>query len=337
PVGTPDFDSLVRLAVPLYGMGETSVLLSPAPLYHAAPLRFAIANSRLGGTTMVMDHFDPLAFLRLIEEHGVTHALLVPTMLVRLLKLPDEQRLRHDLSSLSCVVHGAAPCPVPVKERIIDWLGPIVHEYYSATEANGFTACNSAEWLAHKGTVGRPLLCEAHILGESGEELAAGEQGTIWFDSGTRFEYHNDAETTRSTRNEKGWTTLGDIGYLDDDGYLYLTDRKAYLIITGGVNVYPQEAEDVLLTHPKVMDAAVFGVPHEELGEEIKAVVQPTDMGDAGADLEQELMAWCRQRLAGFKCPRSVDFEAELPRHATGKLYKRVLRDRYRRGPGTPI
>lgn len=329
PVGTANADSLVRLAVPLYGMGEDSVLLSPAPLYHAAPLRFAIANSRLGGTTVAMDHFDPVAFLRLVEEHGVTHALMVPTMFVRLLKLPDDQRLAYDLSSLQCVIHGAAPCPVPVKEKLIEWLGPIVHEYYSATEANGFTACNSAEWLAHRGTVGKPLLCEAHILDEAGRELPAGEHGTIWFDSGTRFEYHNDAEATRANRNEKGWTTLGDIGYLDDDGYLYLTDRKAYLVITGGVNVYPQEAEDVLLTHPQVVDAAVFGVPHDELGEQVKAVVQPADIDTAGADLEQELIAWCRQRLAGFKCPRSVDFEVELPRHATGKLYKRLLKDRY--------
>ena len=337
PVGTANFDSLVRLAVPLYALGENSVLVSPAPLYHAAPLRFAIANSRLGATTVVMDQFDPLAFLRLIEEHGVTHALVVPTMLVRLLKLPDDQRLGHDLSSLRCVIHGAAPCPVPVKEKVIDWLGPIVHEYYSATEANGFTACNSTEWLAHKGSVGKPLLCTAHILDDHGHEVPAGGQGTIWFDSGTRFEYHNDAETTRSTRNDKGWTTLGDIGYLDDDGYLYLTDRQAYLIITGGVNVYPQEAEDVLLTHPRVLDAAVFGVPHEELGEQVKAVVQPTDISAAGPALEQELLAWCRERLAPFKCPRSVDFEAELPRHATGKLYKRLLKQRYWEAQGGTI
>lgn len=337
PVGTPNADSLVRLAVALYNMDDSTVLCSPAPLYHAAPLRFAIANSRLGGTTVAMDHFDPVAFLRLVEEHRVTHALMVPTMFVRLLKLSQEQRQAHDLSSLRCVIHGAAPCPVDIKEQIIGWLGPIVHEYYSATEANGFTACNAEEWLAHKGTVGKPLLCKAHILDDNGAELPAGEQGTIWFDSGTRFEYHNDPETTRSTRNDKGWTTLGDIGFMDSDGYLYLTDRKAYLIITGGVNVYPQEAENVLLSHPKVIDAAVFGVPHDELGEVVKAVVQPLDMGHADNQLEQELIAWCRQRLAGFKCPRSVDFEAELPRHATGKLYKRLVRDRYWPAPAPTI
>ncbi|HUR18644.1 MAG TPA: AMP-binding protein [Acidimicrobiales bacterium] len=329
PVGTFNVDSLVRLAVPLYALADSTVLLSPAPLYHAAPMRFCLASSRLGGSTVVMDHFDPLAFLRLVDEYRVTHALMVPTMFVRLLKLPEQQRFAHDLSSLKCVIHGAAPCPVAVKERIIAWLGPIVHEYYSSTEASGFTSCNSEEWLAHKGTVGKPLLCKAHVLDDDGRELAAGEPGTVWFDSGTRFEYHNDPETTSSTRNDRGWTTVGDIGYLDDDGYLYLTDRKAYLIITGGVNVYPQEAEDALLSHPKVMDAAVFGIPHDELGEEVKAVVQAVSQDDAGEDLERELIAWCRQRLAAFKCPRSVDFEAELPRHPTGKLYKRILRDRY--------
>ena len=330
-LGTPGYDSLVRLAVPLYGLGQDSVLLSPAPLYHAAPLRFAIATSRLGGTTVVMDHFDPLRFLALVEEYRVTHALVVPTMLVRLLKLPEEQRRAQDLSSLGCVIHGAAPCPVPIKEATIEWLGPIVHEYYSATEANGFTACNSVEWLAHKGTVGRPLLCKVHILDAEGHELPPRRQGTIWFDSGTQFEYHNDPAATRSSRNDKGWTTLGDVGYVDDDGYLYLTDRQAHLVITGGVNVYPQEAEDLLLTHPLVADAAVFGVPHEELGEVVHAVVQPADLADAGPQLEQELLAWCRRSLASFKCPRSIDFDAELPRHPTGKLYKRLLKHRYLR------
>ena len=335
PVGEPD--SALTMARYLYGFDEESVLISPGPLYHAAPLRFTMAMTRVGGTTVVMERFDPLRFLSLVERYGVTHALMVPTMFVRLLKLPAEERDRFDVSSLRCCVHGAAPCPVPVKEEMIHWWGPILHEYYAGTEENGFVASTSEEWLARPGTVGKPIMCSVHIIGDDGEELPPGQPGTVYFESTTRFEYHNDPAKTRSSFNDKGWSTLGDVGYVDDEGYLYLTDRLAYTIISGGVNVYPQEAEDLLITHPKVADAAVFGVPNPELGEEVKAVVQPVVLEDAGPELEDELIAFCRRQLATFKCPRSIDFEAELPRHPTGKLYKRLLRDPYWEGRGRTI
>ncbi len=331
PLGEPD--SALTMARHLYHFDQDSVLLSPAPLYHAAPLRFTMAMTRVGGTSVIMERFDPAEFLALVERHGATHALMVPTMFVRLLKLAPEERSAFDVSTLRCCIHGAAPCPVPVKEQMIEWWGPVLHEYYAGTEENGFVACTSEEWLAHPGTVGKPIMCSVHVLDESGRELAPGQQGAVYFESTTRFEYHNDADKTRSSFNDKGWSTLGDVGYLDEDGYLYLTDRQAFTIISGGVNVYPQEAENVLVTHPKVGDAAVFGVPDPEMGEAVKAVVEPLDMSDAGPVLEQELISFCRDHLASYKCPRSVDFQAALPRHPTGKLYKRVLRDRYRQ-PG---
>ncbi len=327
PVGEPD--SALTMARHLYQFEGDSVLVSPGPLYHAAPLRFTMAMTRVGGTTVIMERFDPVEFLALVERHGATHALMVPTMFVRLLKLPPEERGSFDVSTLRCCIHGAAPCPVPVKEQMIEWWGPVLHEYYAGTEENGFVACTSEEWLAHRGTVGKPVMCSVHIVDASGQELPPGQPGTVYFESTTRFEYHNDPDKTRSSFNDKGWSTLGDVGYLDEDGYLYLTDRKAFTVISGGVNVYPQEAENVLVTHPKVADAAVFGVPDPEMGEAVKAVVQPLDMGDAGPELERELIAFCRGQLASFKCPRSVDFEPALPRHPTGKLHKRVLRDRY--------
>jgi len=329
--------ALLRLVTHLYGAGPDTVYLSPAPLYHAAPLRFNLSVQRLGGTCIVMEHFDALEALRLIERFRVTFSQWVPTMFVRMLKLPERERSRFDLSSHRAAVHAAAPCPVEVKEQMIAWWGPILHEYYGGTEGNGLTALDSREWLAHRGSVGKPVLGEAHIVGEDGSELPVGETGMVYFANGPGFEYHNDPEKTRSSRNEKGWSTLGDIGYVDRDGYLYLTDRKAHMIISGGVNIYPQETENVLVTHPKVADVAVIGVPNEDFGEEVKAVVQPFDMADAGPELASELMDYCRQRLADLKCPRSVDFEAELPRHPTGKLYKRLLKDRYWKGHMTRI
>jgi acyl-CoA synthetase (AMP-forming)/AMP-acid ligase II len=324
----------------LFGVTADSVYLSPAPLYHAAPLRFCMSAHMLGATVVVMEHFDAEEYLGLIERYHVTHSQVVPTMFVRLLRLAPDVRARHDLSSLQCVIHAAAPCPVPVKREIIDWFGPVIHEYYAGTEGNGFVYCNSEQWLAHPGTVGLPLACTVHICGPEGEEVRTGESGTIYFESGVEFKYHNDPEKTAGSRHPKGWSTLGDVGYLDDDGFLYLTDRKAYMIISGGVNIYPQEAENVLVTHPKVVDVAVFGVPNEEFGEEVKAVVQPLEMPadtEEAAGLERELIAFCRQHLADVKCPRSIDFRPDLPRHPTGKLYKRHLKDEYWAAAGRAI
>jgi long-chain acyl-CoA synthetase len=327
PIGTPP--AIVPLFQKLYGFGEDTVYLSPAPLYHAAPLRFNMVVHRLGGTTIVMERFDALELLELVERHRVTHVQMVPTMFVRLLRLSDEERARYDLSALRVIVHAAAPCPVEIKARMIEWLGPIVHEYYSSTEVHLLTAIDATDWLAHRGSVGRALLGKPHIVGEDGQELPPGETGTVYSEDGPKFEYHNDPEKTAGSRNDRGWTTVGDIGYLDADGYLYLTDRKADMIISGGVNIYPQEAENVLIEHELVADAAVFGIPHEELGEEVKAVVQLVSLDRPEDEIEAELLAFCHARLAKYKCPRTIDFALELPRHATGKLYKRVLRDQY--------
>jgi len=320
---------LVLLCAALYGATPDSVYLTPAPLYHAAPLRFTMTFQRIGATCIIMEKFDAEAALAAIERHAVTHSQWVPTMFVRMLKLPESVRAAYDVSSLRVAIHAAAPCPIPVKEQMIRWWGPVLCEYYAGTEGNGFTAINSEEWLAHKGSVGRPINSEVHIVDDAGGELPPHEAGTVYFSGGSRFEYHNDPDKTRAAYNERGWSTLGDIGYVDEDGFLYLTDRKANMIISGGVNIYPQETENVLITHPKVTDVAVFGVPNEDFGEEVKAVVQPVDMRLAGPELERELIEFCRANLSALKCPRSVDFEAELPRHPTGKLYKRLLRDRY--------
>jgi acyl-CoA synthetase (AMP-forming)/AMP-acid ligase II len=316
----------------LYGSDEHSVYLSPAPLYHAAPLGFSMGCLRTGTKVIVMEHFDAERALAYIERYRVTHSQWVPTMFVRMLKLPPEVRARYDVTSLQVAIHAAAPCPVPVKAQMIDWWGPVIHEYYAGTEGNGFVACNSQEWLAHRGTVGKPLNCLLHICDDNGDEVPQGETGTIFFEGGGAFEYFKDEDKTKSSRHPKGWTTLGDVGYLDADGYLYLTDRKNFMIISGGVNIYPQEAENALITHPKVVDVAVFGVPNEEFGEEVKAVVQLADMADATPALEQELIAYCRGQIAALKSPRSIDFAPELPRHPTGKLYKRLLKDRYWEG-----
>jgi long-chain acyl-CoA synthetase len=324
--------SVAAMQAMLFGWTQDTVYLSPAPLYHAAPLRFCLSTHVHGGTVVVMERFDPEDYLRLVQEHRVTHSQVVPTMFVRMLKLDEATRARYDVSSLQAVVHAAAPCPVPVKEQMIEWFGPIIHEYYAGTEGNGFVYCNSEMWLGHKGTVGMPINCTVHIVGEDGEEVAVGEEGTIYFEGGGSFEYYRDPEKTSSTRHPLGWSTLGDVGKLDEDGFLYLTDRKAYMIITGGVNVYPQEAENVLTLHPKVFDVAVIGVPNADFGEEVKAIVQPTEMPagpEDAAALERELIGYCREHLADVKCPRSVEFRTELPRHPTGKLYKRLLKDEF--------
>ncbi|MEA2841250.1 MAG: long-chain acyl-CoA synthetase [Methylobacteriaceae bacterium] len=320
---------LVLLCAKMCGMDRETTYLSPAPLYHAAPLRFNIMSGALGGTSIIMEKFDPEQFLALIEKHRATVTQVVPTMFVRLLKLPDEVRRRYDTSSLRAVIHAAAPCPVDVKAAMIDWWGPILVEYYGGTEGNGITIVNSQEWLAHPGTVGRTLVGEIKILDESGRPLPPREIGGVYFSGGPVFAYHNDPQKTESAYTPEGWSTLGDVGYLDEEGYLYLTDRKAYMIISGGVNIYPQEAENVLITHPAVLDVAVFGVPNEEMGEEVKAVVQLAPGASAGETIKEELIAFCRSKLSPFKCPRSIDFEDELPRTPTGKLMKRLLRDRY--------
>ena len=314
----------------MFGFREGMTYLSPAPLYHSAPQASVAATIRLGSTAVIMEHFDAEHWLQLVERYKVTNCQMVPTMFSRLLKLPEDVRTKYDTSSLEKIVHAAAPCPVPVKQAMIEWLGPIIVEYYGATEANGFTFCDSDQWMAHKGTVGKCILGELLILDEEGNPCPTGTPGTVWFRGATAFTYFNDPEKTAESRNAAGdASTVGDVGYVDEDGYLYLTDRKSYMIISGGVNIYPQETENLLITHPKVMDAAVIGVPNEDLGEEVKAVVQPMDGVEPGPELERELIAFCREHLAHFKCPRSVDFEKELPRLPTGKLYKRLLRDKY--------
>jgi long-chain acyl-CoA synthetase len=311
------------------GMNADTIYLSPAPLYHAAPLRFNMMATVLGSTSIIMESFDAEQFLKLVETHKVTQSQLVPTMFVRMLKLPDDVRAQYDVSSLKGAIHAAAPCPVDVKAKMIEWWGPILIEYYAGSEGNGMTVSTSQDWLTHRGTVGRAVVGKVKILDENDQELPVGEIGTVYFADAPAFVYHNDPDKTARAYNARGWSTLGDVGYLDHEGFLYLTDRKSYMIISGGVNIYPQETEDVLITHPDVADVAVFGVPNEEMGEKVKAVVQPHDMAKAGKALEEQLILFCRKHLSPIKCPRSVDFEAELPRTPTGKLVKRHLRDKY--------
>jgi len=316
----------------LYGFGEDTVYLSPAPLYHAAPLGFTASTHSLGGTIVVMEKFNELEALRLIEARRVTHSQWVPTMFVRMLKLPEAQRTRFDFSSHACAIHAAAPCPNDVKRQMIDWWGPIIREYYGATELNGMTVSASEEWLKYPGTVGKPILGELHICDEAGRELPTGEAGLIYFERDEMpFEYFGDPEKTAAAQHPDHpfWTKLGDVGFVNDEGYLFLTDRESFMIISGGVNIYPQEIEDCIVMHPKVADVAVFGVPNPEFGEEVKAVVQPAPGVEGDPDLEAELIQLVGDRLAHYKRPRSVDFMAELPRLETGKLYKRLLKDRY--------
>jgi long-chain acyl-CoA synthetase len=304
--------------------------LSPAPLYHSAPHFSVSLTIRMGGTAVIMEHFDPEQYLQLVEQYRPTHSQLVPTMFWRMLKLPDEVRKKYDVSSLEVAIHAAAPCPVKVKEQMIEWWGPVILEYYGATEGLAFSVCDSHQWLSHPGTVGQVVFGELHVLDENMQPIRKGEPGTLWFRRGTEFSYFNDPVKTAESRSSDGsLTTVGDVGYVDDDGYLYLTDRSTFMIISGGVNIYPQECENLLITHPKVADAAVFGVPNEDLGEEVKAVVQPMPDVTEGPSLADELIAFCGQHLSRQKVPRSIDFTTELPRLPTGKLYKRLLRDRY--------
>ena len=322
-------NGLATIGQALYGWTPDTVYLSPAPLYHAAPLGWSMAVMALGGTVIMMERFDPEDSLRFIEQYKVTSAQWVPTHFVRMLKLPPEARARYDMSSLIAVFHAAAPCPVPVKEQMIAWWGPIVHEYYAGTEGNGFCIINSEEWLAHKGSVGRGMTAQVRICDDDGEPLPARAEGMVFFEGGGQFEYHGDPAKTADSRNKHGWTTLGDVGWVDEEGFLYLTDRKSFMIISGGVNIYPQEIENLLIGHPKVADVAVIGAPDEEMGEKVVAVIQPANWADAGEDLRVELLAYAKANLSHVKSPRMLDFMEELPRHPTGKLYKRLIRDTY--------
>lgn len=327
PLGTPpNFVVLMRDA---YGFGADSTYLCPAPLYHSAPIGWSMGTQRLGGTVVLMDRFDAESALALIEKHKVNRAQFVPTMFIRFLKLPDEVRLKYDVSSLGSAIHAAAPCPIDVKEKMIEWWGPILDEFYAGSEGNGFVMINSKDWLEHKGSVGKCVTAIVHIVGENGEEVKQGDIGVIYFEGERQFEYHNDKEKTADAYNAKGWSTLGDMGYLDEEGYLYLTDRKSNMIISGGVNIYPQEIENVLAMHPKILDVAVIGVPNEEFGEEVKAVIQPADTINDEEAVEKEIIDFCREHIAHYKCPKSVDFVEDFPRLPNGKLLKRQLRDTY--------
>lgn len=312
-----------------FGVGPDTLYLSTAPYYHAAPLKWAQGVTVLGGTVVIMEKFKALESLEAVEKYGITHSQWVPTMFKRLLSLTEEERQRFDLSSQKVVVHAAAPCPVQIKQAMIDWWGPIINEYYSCTESIGMTLTSCQDWIDHPGSVGRALLGVVHILDEDGNELGAGEDGLVYFSDGPPFKYHKDDTKTAEAYNDKGWATVGDIGHVDEDGFLYLTDRKSNMIITGGVNVYPQEVENLLISHPKIKDAAVIGTPHEDFGEEVRAVVQLVNPSSASDDLAEELIAFCRENLSVIKCPKVVDFREDLPREPNGKLLKRLLKDEY--------
>lgn len=314
----------------LYGFGPDTVYLSPAPLYHAAPHSYVRRTIVEGGTAVVMAKFEPRRALELIERHRVTHSQWVPTMFVRLLALAEEERRRFDVSSLRCAIHAAAPCPVEVKERMMAWWGPILWEYYAGSEGVGNTVASPQDWLARKGTVGRPVNgVRLHICDEDGQELPSREVGRIWFEGAPRFAYHNAPDKTAAAYNDRGWATLGDLGWVDEEGWLFLSDRRADLVLSGGVNVYPAEVEAALARHPGAAEAAVVGIPHEDLGEQVHAVVVPRDPRADQDALRAELEALCREQLAGPKRPRSYEFVEELPRSEAGKLLRRILKERY--------
>ena len=305
--------------------------LATAPLYHSGPMAFIMAELRLGASVLVFEKFDAERVLQAIDRYKPKRGQFVPTMFVRMLKLPQEVREKYDCSSMEVAMHSAAPCPVEVKRAMIEWWGPVLYEIYGGTENAGSTMIDSHEWLMKPGSVGKASVGTIHICDEAGIELPPGETGVIYFEGNAGFKYLNDEGKTRDSRHpsNSAWATFGDIGHVDEDGYLFLSDRRAFMIICGGVNIYPQEAEDVLTMHPKVGDVAVFGVPDPDMGEQVKAVVQPAAGTEPGPGLEAELIAWCRERLASLKCPRSIDFEAELPRDPTGKMMKRQIRERY--------
>ncbi len=322
-------NGLVDMGMRFWDLSAETIFLSPAPLYHAAPLRWCMAIHKIGGTVIVMEKFDAENALDLIQRWQVTHAQWVPTHFVRMLKLPDETRNRYDLSSIKAVWHAAAPCPEAVKEAMLSWWGPVIYEFYSGTEANGLTHIGPDEWLSHKGSVGKPVWGTFHICDEAGRVLPTGSEGQIWVADGLPFTYHNDLEKTAEAHNQHGWSTLGDIGRIDEEGYLYLTDRKNFMIISGGVNIYPQEIENRLLEHPAIQDVTVFGLPDQDFGERVVAVIQPVEWQDNSAALEKEIRDWLAERIASLKIPKSIHFEQELPREPTGKMNKRALQRRY--------
>ena len=320
---------LIDLLTTLYGYNSATRYLCPAPLYHAAPLRHSMVTIKAGGSVFIMPRFDALDALSLIDKEEITHSQWVPTMFVRFLKLPKHKLKNFNLSSMEMAVHAAAPCPIDVKHKMLAWWGPIIYEYYAGTENNGFTSITTEEWLDHPGSVGKAKLGIAHICDEGGKELPIGKEGEVYFENGHQFEYHKDYEQTKSSRNNLGWTTLGDIGRMDEEGYLYLTDRKSFVIISGGVNVYPQETENILISHPAVLDAAVIGVPNIDFGEEVRAIVQLMPNQKASTHIHDELIAYIQSHLSKIKCPKIIEFREELPRSATGKLYKRKLKEEY--------
>lgn len=328
-LGLEDLHPMVESLAAAFGFNEETVYLSPGPLYHAAPLGYCDMSLNKGATVVVMEKYDSQQALELIEKYKVTHSQWVPIMFIRMLKLPEAVRKRYDLSSLKVAIHAAAPCPVEIKEEMIDWWGNIVFEYYSTTESAGGTAIDSIDWLAHKGSVGKALYGTIHIIDDEGKELPPHKIGQIYFESEAKFSYFGEPEKTKGSYNSDGWATLGDVGYLDEEGYLYLTDRKNFMIISGGVNIYPQEIENCLILHEKVADVAVFGVPNEEFGEEVCAVVQAAEGVSTDDDLARELIIWCRERISNVKSPKQLHFIDELPRLENGKLYKRWLIEKY--------
>lgn len=327
PLG--EVSDLFKTRMKMHRLDHEVRYLSTAPMYHSAPLRYNMMVTRLGGTAYILEKFDAEAALDAIQRHAITHSQWVPTMFVRLLKLAEQVRLSYDVSSLQFVIHAAAPCPIDIKQQMIDWLGPVIYEYYSGTEANGSTAITSEEWLQNKGSVGKAIHGDIHILDDAGAEQPALASGTVFFANGSDFSYYKDPEKTQQAKNALGWSTLGDIGYLNEAGYLFLQDRKSFMIISGGVNIYPQEIENLLINHPQVSDVAVFGVPNQEFGEEVKAVIELQAGVEPSEPLKTDLFAFCRKNLSHIKCPKTIDFLDQLPRHPTGKLYKRQLKDQY--------
>lgn len=319
-----------RLMASVMGMGPDAVYLSTAPLYHSAPITFLKLTGRVGATTVIMERFDAAGALDAIARYGVTHSQWVPTMFVRMLRLPGDVRGAFDLSTHRWAIHGAGPCRIDTKQAMLEWWGPIIWEYYSGSEDAGTCIIGPEEWLSHPGSVGRSVTGAIRIVDDDGNELPTGQVGQVWFANSTEFHYLGDAAKTAETRRPDGEGTFGDLGYVDDDGYLYLTDRKSFTIISGGVNIYPREIEAVLAAHPAVADVVAFGVPDDEYGEAVKAVVQPTDPVTSPAPLEAELIEFARDRLAHLKVPRSIDFDPDLPREPTGKIRVAQIRDRYR-------